>query len=110
MSEGLRIHYAIRPLGFPQRWTSLISEWNPPVAFVDEQIRGPYRYWRHQHEFESVRGGTELRDHVTYELPLGPLGRLAHLLLVRAQLESIFDFRERTIAERFGFVQGREGS
>jgi len=110
MAAGLRIHYSVRPLGFPQRWTSLITEWDPPHAFVDEQVRGPYRSWRHRHEFRSVRGGTELVDRVEYGLPFGPIGRLAHLLLVRRQLESIFDFRARTAAEMFGPNDGTEAS
>lgn len=110
MENGLLIHYSVRPLGFPQRWTSRISEWDPPHRFVDEQVRGPYRRWRHLHEFRAVRGGTELSDRVTYELPFGPLGRLAHLLLVRQQLESIFGFRERTIAELFGRDEESEAS
>lgn len=110
MAAGLRIHYSVRPLGVPQRWTSLIAEWDPPRAFVDEQVRGPYRSWRHRHEFRSVRGGTELVDRVEYALPFGPIGRLAHLLLVRRQLESIFDFRERTVAEMFGLNEGTEAS
>lgn len=102
VQNDLLIHYSVRPLGFPQRWTSRIADWDPPHRFVDEQVRGPYRLWRHLHEFRPVRGGTELSDRVAYELPFGPLGRLAHLLLVRRQLASIFDYRERAIAELFG--------
>jgi len=49
-------------------------------------------------------------DRVEYTLPLGPLGRLAHLLLVGRQLESIFDFRARTVAEMFGRDEGTEAS
>lgn len=41
-------------------------------------------------------------DCVEYGLPLGAPGRLAHLLLVRQQLTSIFDYRERTITKLFG--------
>lgn len=102
MREGLRIEYRIHPLGVPQRWVSEITVWDPPRRFVDEQRRGPYRTWHHLHEFRATAQGTEIRDRVTYELPFGPLGRLAHALLVRRQLESIFAYRERVVRELFG--------
>jgi ligand-binding SRPBCC domain-containing protein len=97
MAQGLRIDYRIRPLGFPQRWTSLITEWDPPHRFVDEQLTGPYRRWHHLHEFRAVADGTEIADHVTYALPFGPLGRMAHWLFVARQLRAIFDHRERAV-------------
>jgi len=102
MRQGLTIEYRIRPLGLPQRWVSEITLWDPPRRFVDEQRRGPYRRWRHLHEFRAVEGGTEIRDRVTYELPLGPLGRVAHALFVRRQLEAIFAYRERVVRGLFG--------
>lgn len=102
MRAGLQIEYRIHPLGVPQRWVSEITVWEPPHRFVDEQRRGPYRRWHHLHEFRATAGGTEIRDRVTYELPLGPLGRLAHGLFVRHQLESIFAFRERAVRDLFG--------
>jgi ligand-binding SRPBCC domain-containing protein len=102
MRQGLEISYRIHPLGLPQRWTSRISVWDPPQRFVDEQLRGPYRDWHHLHEFREVAGGTEIRDEVTYELPFGALGRIAHRLIVRRQLESIFDHRERVVRELLG--------
>jgi len=109
MREGLLIDYRIRPLGIPQRWRSAITLWDPPNRFVDEQVVGPYRSWHHLHEFLAVEDGTEIRDVVRYALPLGPLGRLAHALMVRRQLESIFAYRERVITESFGGVDGRMG-
>ena len=102
MREGLRIEYRVRPLGFPQKWVSVITTYDPPHRFVDEQVVGPYRQWHHEHTFRAVAGGTEVVDRVTYALPLGPLGRLAHFLLVRRQLESIFDYRSRKLTELLG--------
>jgi ligand-binding SRPBCC domain-containing protein len=68
------------------------------VRFRDVQIRGPYALWEHTHSFEpDGRGGTIMRDHVVYRLPLGPLGRLAQRLLVRRDLERIFDYRATEI-------------
>lgn len=102
MAAGLRLHYRIRPLLVPQRWTSEITVWQPPHIFVDEQVRGPYRSWRHEHRFIAERSGTVIEDRVEYVLPFGPLGRLAHLLLVERQLKSIFDYRGRAITKLFG--------
>nr|NIQ56791.1 SRPBCC family protein [Gemmatimonadota bacterium]NIU76973.1 hypothetical protein [Gammaproteobacteria bacterium]NIV88652.1 hypothetical protein [Actinomycetota bacterium]NIX22707.1 hypothetical protein [Actinomycetota bacterium] len=59
MRRGLVIEYRVRPLGFPQKWVSEITVWDPPRRFVDEQRVGPYAYWHHEHAFRSVDGGTE---------------------------------------------------
>lgn len=99
MREGLRIEYRVRPLGFPQKWVSEITAWEPPHRFVDEQLAGPYERWHHEHVFRPVDGGTEVADTVTYALPFGPLGRLAHAILVRRQLESIFEYRSEKLPE-----------
>jgi ligand-binding SRPBCC domain-containing protein len=95
--EGTLIDYRLRFHGLPLRWRSRIERWEPGRAFVDRQVRGPYRLWHHRHEFEAVPEGTLVRDIVHYALPFGPLGQLAHLLLVRRDLRRIFDFRREAI-------------
>ena len=93
---GATIDYRLVLFGVPIRWQSVISVWDPPHRFVDEQTRGPYRQWIHTHRFESVDCGTRISDDVRYRLPLSPVGDLAYPL-VRAQLRSIFDYRERAM-------------
>ncbi len=102
MARGLRLTYRIRPLGIPMTWVSEITEYDPPHWFADEQRRGPYAYWHHEHTFRAVDGGTEVADEVTYGLPFGPVGRLVHALVVRRQLAAIFSFRETAVRETFG--------
>jgi ligand-binding SRPBCC domain-containing protein len=97
MRAGTIIAYRLSLHGIPLRWQTLIEEWVPEQRFVDLQLRGPYRLWRHVHEFEEAPGGTRMRDTVEYRLPLGPLGELAHALLVRREIEGIFDHRNRVI-------------
>lgn len=105
MRAGTRIDYALSLWGLPMRWRTRITIWEPDVRFVDEQESGPYALWHHLHEFEAVEGFTRMRDRVDYQLPLGPLGSLAHALVVRRSLDAIFDYRRRAIAERFGEIR-----
>jgi ligand-binding SRPBCC domain-containing protein len=98
MRPGALIEYRLRLHAVPIDWRTTIAVWDPPRRFVDVQIRGPYRLWHHTHDFEpDGAGGTVMRDTVRYALPFGPLGALAHALLVRRDLEAIFDFRREAI-------------
>lgn len=93
MRAGLELDYHITMRGLPLRWKSRISAYTAGHSFVDEALRSPYSYWRHTHTFEARGADTLVRDHVEYGLPLGPLGRIAHALVVRRDLERIFAFR-----------------
>jgi len=101
LEAGAHIHYRLALYGIPFDWETRISRWDPPCAFADEQVRGPYRRWVHLHEFEERATGTRIRDCVEYGLPFGWIGACAHPL-VRRQLDRIFDFRQRTIAHLLG--------
>lgn len=97
MVRGLTIDYTLRVLGMRRHWRSLISEYDPPYSFRDEQVIGPYRLWNHRHRFWCHNGGTVIEDFVMYEVPLGPLGFLIDRFVVRGQLDAIFDFRRARV-------------
>lgn len=99
MQVGTVLDYTIKILGLPVRWTTLIQSYDPPESFVDVAIRGPYSFWHHTHTFEETDEGTIMTDEVRYALPFGWIGRIAHGLWVRRQLNSIFDYRARVISE-----------
>jgi ligand-binding SRPBCC domain-containing protein len=105
ISTGVHIRYRLRWHGIPLHWTTEITRWNPPHDFVDIQLSGPYKLWRHTHRFEEQNGGTLLRDNVDYALPFGPLGSLAHALQVRSNVKRIFDYRFVRIQEMFGAAE-----
>ncbi len=103
MRVGTLIQYRLRLRGVPVNWLTTIQAWDPPHRFVDVQLRGPYALWHHTHDLrDDGAGGTVMRDVVRYAIGFGPLGELAHRLLVRRDLEAIFDFRHRHIAQKFG--------
>lgn len=99
MRAGTLIDYQLRVHGFPLHWRTRINAWQPPHRFVDEQLRGPYRQWIHEHTFEPRNGGTLARDRVRYAVPLD---FLTHRLFVRRDLERIFAFRQEALRRRFG--------
>jgi ligand-binding SRPBCC domain-containing protein len=90
IQQGTLIDYRLRLHGVPIRWQSEITAWEPPFRFVDEQRRGPYRKWRHEHTFEELNGGTLCRDCVEYDVPGGPL---IHWLVVARDIRRIFEYR-----------------
>ena len=98
---GTLLDYRLKWHGFPVAWRTEIEMWDPPRASSDVQIRGPYKLWHHTHTFTAEAGGTRMVDVVTYQLPLGILGAMAHRLGVRRDLEQVFDYRERAIATLF---------
>jgi ligand-binding SRPBCC domain-containing protein len=99
MQPGTLIDYKLRLSGIALRWRTLISRWNPPDEFVDEQLRGPYRLWHHTHRFhDAPQGGTIIEDIVRYQLPFTPPGELAHPF-IRMQLNAIFYYRQAAVRD-----------
>jgi ligand-binding SRPBCC domain-containing protein len=101
MQVNAQIEYEIRWRGLSMHWWTRIEEWIPLLRFVDVQLEGPYRLWHHTHRFEPLGNGTLVEDTIRYALPLGPIGEIAHALLVRRDIEHIFDYRRKQIARLF---------
>lgn len=98
MRPGAIIEYRIRLHGIPLRWLTEITAWEPPNRFVDEQRRGPYRQWIHEHTFIPRGDGTEVRDFVRYKVPGG---RLVHFFFVRPDVRKIFAYRALQLQKLF---------
>ena len=102
ITEGCLIDYRLRLDRIPFGWRTRISLWQPDVAFVDEQLSGPYRQWIHRHAFEDMPGGgTLIRDRVDLILPFQPIGEITWPY-VRRKVRRIFEFRQRAVASAFG--------
>jgi len=100
--KGLMIGYTVSPiLGIPLNWLTEITQLKENRYFVDEQRIGPYKLWHHEHIFEVMNEKVVMKDIVTYSLPFGILGRFAHWLFIKKEIESIFSYREKIITEIF---------
>ncbi len=103
ITAGTEIDYRLRVRGVPMRWRSRIAVWEPPLRFVDEQVIGPYRLWRHLHSFEPVGRATLARDWVEYAALGGPL---VQRWLLAPDLARIFAYRSRALSEHFRVQSG----
>ena len=99
---GLFLEYRIKiPFLGRTPWLTEIKYVEEGFSFVDEQRVGPYKTWIHSHRLEEVEQGTRMTDEIRYQMPLGPLGGLAHYLFVRRTLKRIFSFRRDKLGEIF---------
>ena len=101
MEVGRLIDYNIYLMGIPIHWRTLITDYEPPNMFVDQQIKGPYAMWHHTHTFHKVKGGVEIKDRVVYSIPFGFLGRLLNYLWIKRDLNNIFLHRKKVIDKLF---------
>lgn len=101
ISTGTEITYSLRMHGIPIKWRTKILDWTPTDQFVDNQESGPYKKWHHRHLFEPLGNGTLMRDYVRYKLPLGRIGEIVAGALVRKDVHSIFNYRQKIIAKMF---------
>lgn len=100
--KGMEIEYTVSPiLKIPIKWKTIITKVDFQKTFIDYQVKGPYKYWNHKHEFIKNEEGVLMRDTVDYELPFGCLGKLAHKVFVKNKLHGIFDYRYKVLEERF---------
>lgn len=98
MAVGTLIDYKLKIRGIPVNWQSEITTWDKPHNFVDQQRKGPYRHWVHQHQFIEKDGGTLVKDQVDYSV-FG--GALINKFFVAKDLQNIFDYRKKELQNIF---------
>lgn len=102
MFAGQIISYTVNVLPFiKSNWVTEITQVKNLSYFIDEQRFGPYRMWHHEHHFTESEKGIRMTDKVTYKIPFGIFGRLAHFLFIRKKLAHIFDYRAAMLDKLF---------
>ena len=103
MYPGMIITYKVSPLlGIKLDWMTEITHVKDFEYFIDEQRIGPYSIWHHQHKVEVIEGGVLMTDIITYQPPLGLLGAIMNTLVIKNQLKTIFDYREKALEKKYG--------
>ena len=97
MGLGDEVTWRARHLGRVREMSVRITAHDRPRHFRDEMQRGAFRYFRHDHHFEAVEGGTRVSDHLDFQAPFGLLGRLAECLVLERHLRRFLEGRNRAL-------------
>lgn len=101
IQAGSLIDYKLQIHGIPMKWKTKISEYEDGKYFVDEQLKGPYSKWVHEHAFYTHKSGTLISDKVVYKVPLGAIGNLIAGWFIKKDVNKIFNFRNKIINNIF---------
>ena len=92
---GETVTWRARHFGIPWTMTSRIIELDRPHRFVDSQVTGPFRSFRHEHEFSAVTDGTLMVDRIRFTAPFGPVGQIAEQALLGRYVKHLIETRNR---------------
>ncbi|MEJ2543514.1 MAG: SRPBCC family protein [Calditrichaceae bacterium] len=101
IKKGSLFYFQIRIFKVPLKWKTEITCWEPPYRFIDEQLKGPYKKWIHEHRFIDEGNQTRMIDIVNYQVPGWFFSSLIHKLFVRNAVKKIFRYRKETIKQIF---------
>ena len=106
MNEGQLIDYTLTIMYIINiRWTTLITMYQEPNIFIDQQLKGPYSLWHHTHTFEEKDGGTLIKDQVIYGIPFGWFGRFLNFVYIKHDINSIFKYRHQILNKIFSEIK-----
>lgn len=92
---GDLVIFEARHLGIRQQLHARIIRIESPRLFADEMVRGAFASLQHLHEFLPQDGGTLMRDTLRWRSPLGLLGSLADVLVLRRHLRRFLERKNR---------------
>jgi ligand-binding SRPBCC domain-containing protein len=102
MYEGLMITYRIKPMmNIPINWCTEITHIKEKEFFVDDQRKGPYNIWHHEHHFGAVAGGVMMTDLLHYDIGKSIFGWIAGKMFVHRKVRKIFEYRHKTLEAYF---------
>ena len=108
MKEGQLIDYSLKILYLIKlHWRTLITDYQKPYKFIDQQIKGPYTLWHHTHTFEEKNGGTLIKDNLKYVIPFGWIGRVIHFIYIKHDINGIFQYRHKILNDIFSEIKNQ---
>lgn len=97
---GEWVTWEAKHFGVKQKLTSKITEFNSPAYFVDEQVSGAFKYFKHEHVFERQGKQTLMTDRFDFGSPYGVLGRLVNVLFLKKYMTNLLVIRNQFLKQK----------
>lgn len=95
---GEMVTWRARHFGLWWTLTSRITVADRPMRFADEQVSGPFAWFRHEHRFAPLADGrTRMHDRWEHRSPLGPLGAIVDRLVLGRYMRGLLEQRNRVL-------------
>ena len=99
IEKGARVILQVGKWPMRQKWVAVHGDFKVGCFFSDEQVSGPFAYWKHTHTFEpDGPSACILEDRVEYALPFGAVGRWVAGWYVRRKITKLFEYRHEITA------------
>lgn len=99
IGPGETVTWSARHFWIWFRLKSRITDYERPSRFTDEQISGPFRRWRHEHEFQETVQGTCMIDRIDFDAPFGFVGRAVEKLILARYMQRLIERRNDWLRE-----------
>lgn len=100
IEKGETVTWKGKHFGLYLQHQSIISEMDFYSYFVDKQLKGHFKSFKHQHFFEEKNGVTIMQDIIHYETPFGIFGRMFDKLLLKNHLIQFLLYRNEILREK----------
>lgn len=99
IKKGETVTWKGKHFGIYLKHQSIISEMDFPAYFVDEQLKGHFKSFKHQHFFSQKENQTIMTDILDYETPFGFMGKLFDKLILKKHLTNFILHRNQILKE-----------
>lgn len=99
INKGETVTWKGKHFGIYLKHQSIITEMDFPNYFVDEQLKGHFKSFKHQHFFIKKENLTIMTDILEYKTPFGFFGKLFNRLLLKNHLTKFIQNRNKIIKQ-----------
>jgi ligand-binding SRPBCC domain-containing protein len=97
MGPGDFVTWQAKHFGLRLQLTTMITGYNRPAFFRDEEVKGAFSSFKHDHSFEALEGETIMKDVFDFKSPFGFIGKIFNALVLTRYMESLLKTRNQTI-------------
>jgi Uncharacterized conserved protein len=93
------VTWRARHIGKNRTMQVKITKMESPKSFTDEQLKGDFVYFRHEHHFKPIENGTLMIDMLEFKTPYGVIGSIFNRLYLTGYLEKFLVQRNLVVKQ-----------